>query len=404
VKAETSSGRAWRWIALAIAVLGCVLTLLLVRSCGHPQKQIAAGRAPPVTTRAGPEKANARAAMQVPAPRETTATAVKDELCGVSESDSLRAAGNETLEQHVARLTEPAISRWKNSLASSEDLRRQAIGLALANARPRPSPGDAPSKDTPVNNSLVLLAMQTDDPAIYSLALHQCLDEDYAMSAGPCEALSWEHWAAIAPDNAIPWLWIAARANRISDAQGVETALANASAATEIQEYEPDLYVQAMGALPSDAFPLDKAAAGTEVDSVFMGGAPLEIASVCSQTAIQKSLRKEQCSAITQDLAKQGSTMFDLALASRLAEQLGFPEEVRTGLMMEKKNAMVALTSAPNPWTTTGPDPSSDLSGGLWFRCGPVRRYDAFVDAILAAHGNERVALAAVSRTLQGAK
>jgi hypothetical protein len=159
-----------------------------------------------------------------------------------------------------------------------------------------------------------------------------------------------------------------------------------------------------MAALPGDAAPLDKAAAGTEVDSVFMGGAPLEIASLCSQTAIQESLRKEQCSAITQALAKQGSTMFDLVLASLLAGQLGFPEEVRSGLMMEKKNAMVALTSAPTPWTTTGPDPFTDLSGGLWFRCGAVHRYDALVDAVLAAHGNERVALAAVSRTLQGAK
>jgi len=393
----------WRWIALAIAVLGCV-TLLLVRNGRSPHKQIATvGSTPPALIRAGPEKANAHAAMQPASPRETAATAVKDELCGVSESDSLR-AGNETLEQHVARLTEPAISGWKSSLASSEDLRRQAIGLALANARPRPRPGDAPSKDTPVNNSLVLLAMQTDDPAIYSLALHQCLDEDYAMAAGPCEALSWEHWAAIAPDNAMPWLWIAARANRTADPQGVETALANASAAAGIQEYGSSLYAQAMAALPGDASPLEKAAAGTEVNSVSMGGAPLEIASLCSQTAIQKSLRKEQCSAITKDLAKQGSTMFDLVLASRLAERLGFPEEVRTALMTEAKNAMVALTSTPNPWTTTGPDPSTDLSGGLWFRCGPVRRYDAFVDAILAAHGNERVALAAVSRTLQGIK
>jgi hypothetical protein len=397
-----SFGPAWRWVALAIAVLGCVLALLLVRSGRSPHKQIAAvGSAPPALTRAGGEKANAHAVMQPPSPSETAAAAVKDELCGVSESDSLR-AGNETLEQHVARLTEAAISRWKGSLASSEDSRRQAIGLALANARLRPRPGDAPSKDTPVNNSLVLLAMQTDDAAIYSLALHQCLDEDYAMAAGPCEALSWEHWAAIAPDNAMPWLWIAARANRIADLQGVETALANASATAGIEEYGSALYVQAMAALPGDASPLEKAAAGTEVNSVFMGGAPLEIASLCSQTAIQTSLRKEQCSAITKDLAQQGSTMFDLVLASRLAVQLGFPEEVRTGLRMEAKNAMVALTSAPNPWTTTGPDPSSDLSGGLWFRCGAVRRYDAFVDAILAARGNERVALAAVSTAMRG--
>jgi len=44
---------------------------------------------------------------------------------------------NETIEQHVARLTQTAISHWQSALAASEDPRRQAIGSPLANAQPK---------------------------------------------------------------------------------------------------------------------------------------------------------------------------------------------------------------------------------------------------------------------------
>jgi hypothetical protein len=397
---------AWRLIALAIALLVCVLALLLVRGARTPQRQIAdTVSAHPPVIRANPERADAHAATQQ-VPTQPLGTAVKDELCGVSGSALLR-AGDETIEQHVARVTEPAISRWKRSLATSEDPRRQAIGLALTNARPRRSPGDEPSKDTPVNNSLVLLAIGTDDPAIYALAINQCWDWNnggYAMAAGPCEGLSWEHWANIDPDNAIPWLWIAAKAERAGDQQGIEEALAKASSAPGIQEYGSALSALATGALPGDVSPLEEAVAGAEVISIFPGGAPVAIMSLCSETAIQQSARKEQCSAITTSLAKQGSTLIDLVLASRLADRLGFPEETRTALSAEAKNARATITNSPNPWRTTGPDPWTDLSGRSRFRCDTVRGYAAFIDAIQAARGNERAALGAVSRTVQDAK
>lgn len=395
-----------RWTALALVLLAGMLVLLLIRGGRQPSKTPGAEslRAPPIVIRPRPESSEAHATTQ-PVARSLDASAAKDELCGVSASDALR-AGNETIDQHVARLTEPALGRWKSSLAASEDPRRQAMALALANAKPGPGPrpGAEPSRDTPVNNSLVLLAMQTDDPAIYALALHQCLDDDYAMSPGPCEALSFEHWTAIAPDNAIPWLWRAARANRAGDAEGVEAALAKASAAAGIGEDGAGLYMQAMAAFPGDASPLEKAAAGTEIDSILPGGAPIELISLCSEAAIQQPLRKKQCASIATALATEGSTLFDLVLAARLGDRVGSPEDTRKALSKELANAHGALTGTPNPWSTSGPDPWAGVSDAAGFRCGTVRRYNAFVDAIQAARGNERAALASVSRTLQGAR
>src|SRR5437879_5643653 len=134
-----------------------MLALLLV-SERAPQKHIAnTTGAPSALVRANPQSAVAHAntaAQRAPAPAPSPA--VMDELCGVSGPELAR-TGNETIEEHVARLTQTAISHWQSALAASEDPRRQAIGLALANAQPKPTFDSEPSKDTPVNNKLVLV-------------------------------------------------------------------------------------------------------------------------------------------------------------------------------------------------------------------------------------------------------
>ena len=302
-------------------------------------------------------------------------------------------ADNETLDQHVARVTQRATRRWKDALTVSEDPVRQAIGLALTNTQPglriataeELIPGNELSKDTPVNNSLVLLATETDDPAIYSLAIGQCRRDTNDMASGPCQGLSWEHWANIDTDNGMPWLWIAAKANRAGDQPGVEEALARASTASRIEAYGSALSALALGALPGDSAPLEKAVAGADVISILRVGTPMELISLCSATAIRQTLRKQECSAIAATLAKQGSTFIDVRLAGILADQLGFPQEMRTALWTEGKNAQAVLMES-NPWL---------LVDGSGLRCDTVLAYDRFIDALRA--GSERSALLAVA-------
>lgn len=387
----------WRWAALAIVVLVCVLGLLLVGGPKH-QEQVVERVGEGEVIRSSSGDTTAPQGTQRPA-SQPTGRSVKDELCGVSGPDLLR-AGNETVQQHVLRVTQPAIKQWKSSLAASADPVHQAIAFALANATvgPGPKPGDEPSKDTPVNNSLVLLAIQTDNPVIYDLAIRQCLDGDYEMTAGACQGLSWRHWAAIDSDNATPWLWIAARASRAGDQQGVEEALARAVAAASIEDHAAATYVVAMGALSGDASPLEKAVAGAEIISISPGGIPIELMSLCSPAAIQQPLRKNQCSAITTALGNHGSTLIDMVIASSLADRLELADDMRAALKAKASNARATLINMPNPWRTTGPDPWTDRSSPT-FRCDTVRPYNAFIDALLASGGNEPAALAAISRT-----
>jgi hypothetical protein len=325
--------------------------------------------------------------------------AVVDELCGV-KGPALKRAGNETIAQHITRLTQSVISRWQSALATSEDPRSQAIGLALENAHPDPRANE--SQDTPVNNSLVLLAIETNDPAIYALAISRCGD-GYAMAAGPCQALSWEHWANIDPDNAVPWLWIAAKASNSGNQEDAEEALAKASMASRLDEYNSAFTAIALSALPRDISPLDKAVAGVDVISTRPLGIPAADLAVtlCSEMAVQEPTRKQQCTSIASDLADGGSTLFDLAVAGSLAKTLGFPADQQTKLQIERRNA--AMNSmAHNPWRYT--DEGSGLTLGSDFRCDTVLGYDAFIDALRVAGGNERAALAALGRAVQSAK
>jgi hypothetical protein len=303
---------------------------------------------------------------------------------------------NETLEQHVGRLTQAAIRRWQSALAASEDARSQAIGLALSNAQPGPHmptaeelvPGNEPSKDTPTNNKLVLLATESRDPAIYSLAIGQCRDATNDMAAGPCQGLSWEDWASIDPDNGMPWLWIAAKAEHAGDQQGVEEALDKASAASRIEAYGGALSVLALGALPRDSSALEKTVAWTDVVAMLPAGPPLAILSLCSEAAIQQAPRKQQCAAIATTLAKQGSTVISQALASSLADRLGFPEDERAALKSERKTLRAALSKSY---------PSNAGAEGARFGCQTVLGLDGFVDMLRTAGGNERAALLAVA-------
>lgn len=379
----------WRWAAL-IALLA-LLTLLLTARRAPPRQT--ADTIPVHTLVVGTnlERVYSRAnTVAQHAKIYTPSPVMVDELCGMKGPD-LRRAANETIGQHVVRVTETVISGWTSSLVASEDPRRQAIGMALENAHPG-APGDR-GKDTPVNNNLVLLAMETNDPVIYELALGQCGDLD--QSSGPCQALSLEHWASIDSDNAVPWLWIAARASSSGDPQGAERALAKASMASRFDEYTSTVSTIALSALPGDIAPLDKAVAGSDLISSLLFGAPPP-PGICSGIEVQQPLRKQQCTVIANDFANKGSAALDALFAWNLASGLGFPADRLAKLAMEARNDSTALT-AHNPWTYTD-DGSGYALRSSNFRCETVLGYDELVDALQAADGNWRAALAAVGR------
>lgn len=401
MKTGRSSWRVWRWAAVGITLLAVLAFLLTARRA--PRRQIANTVAPHtfmVATNLGRAYSRVNALAQ-PAEVHTRGTVLTDQLCGM-RGPELKRAANETIGQHVMRVTQTSISGWTSSLVASEELKRQAVGLALENAHPG-APGDR-GKDTPVNNKLVLLAIETNDPVIYALALSQC--GDLVQASGPCQALSWEHWANIDPDNAVPWLGIAAKASSSGDQQRVDHALAMASRASRFDEYASTVSGIALSALPRDMGPLGKAVAvGDVFSSLSSLGAPPTLGifeTLCSETAIQQLVRKQQCTFVVNDLADKGATLFDVLVASKFAKRLGFSADRQSMLEMEARDDLAALT-AHNPWSLTDEGSGYRLASTN-FRCNTVLGYDNLGDALQAANGNWRAALGALGKMARSAK
>jgi hypothetical protein len=392
--------RMWRWALLGIALLALLALLLMAQHA--PPRQIADTiHSHTVVGRSSPERAGSRVnAVAQRTQAHTPGAPLVDELCGVKGPD-LKRAGDETIGQHVMRVTQTVINGWKSALAASDDPRRQAVGLALESAHPD-APGEEPT-DTPAKNRLVLLAIETNDPVIYALALSHCGDGGYDIAAGPCQGLSWEHWANIDPDNAVPWLEIAAKAGSSRDQQGVEDALAKASMASRFDTYGSTVSAIALSALPRDIAPLDKAVAGVDVVSALGIAIPAVsiAATLCSDTAVQEPTRRQQCASIANDLADAGTALIDVVVALSLAKRLGFPMDRQAKLQIEQQSASRALITH-NPWQYT--NEGSGLTLASDFRCDRLLGYGDLIDALQASGGNERAALAAVGRTVQGAK
>jgi len=384
----------WRWAVLAVALVVSLVPILMGRRA--PPRQITDTVPAHLSmARTSAEKAPSRArTVAERAPVDTSRPAVADELCGVKGA-AVKRAGKESFAQHVMRVTQTDIGAWKSALAASDDPRRQAVALALENAHPD-APGGEP-KDTPANNGLVLLAIDTNDPVIYALALSHCTGDGYGMAAGPCQGLSWEHWASIDPDNGAPWLQIAANADSRGDQQGVEQALAKASMASRIDAYGSTVVAIALNALPPDMAPMDKAVAGEDVIVALGIATPaLHIAAtLCSDTAVEEPTRRQQCTAIANDLADRATTLIDVAAAAILARRLGFPADRQTALELERRNVDRTFF-ALNPWHYTSEDTGLTLASD--FGCNTVLGFGNFIDALEASGGNERAALAAVGR------
>jgi hypothetical protein len=277
------------------------------------------------------------------------------------------------------------VSRWKTALHQSGDARQRAVGLALSNANPASHSGTHAAPDTPADNDLVLLALETNDPAIYALALGQCSENNVDMAAGSCRGLSLEHWAQIDPDNAVPWMWIASRADKMHDPVRTDEAFSRAAEASRLDSYVGAMSALALDALPPKVAPLEKAVAGADLISISGLVAPVAlVTTLCSEQALQVDMRKEQCSSVTNLLAAQGSTMIEVSMAAILGKRLGWPQDKWMPLRKESDSYRNALSY---PW--------SEADAGRGFRCEQVLRYDYFIDQLAAHRGSERAAMKA---------
>jgi hypothetical protein len=354
-----SKGRRVLLVVLIAAVVAGVI--LLVRS-GSPQHIVS------TPTPAGKPTEN-HPALSAPAPippLPATDTGTV-ELCGHGTMSADEADPDAVFRQ-VGALTKATAARWLTALQNSGDLRSRAAGLLL---EATVSAGDSTG---PVAAQTLAAATQlaagTEDPAVYALALSMCARSGGTDAEGACQPISLQRWAQMDPDNAVPWLFLAAAARAGHDAGAEANAFSQAAKAHKVDSYGDSLFAFADPELPQDATPLERSYFASEIIGVeaALWAPQYGIANQhCSLEAMQDSNVRQQCDSLAQLLVRKGTTLLDLGVGRRIGARAGWPGE-RVNEVLQEQHALMQAINQVTP---------SD-NDKLW-TCDAVNRVNAYM-------------------------
>lgn len=274
--------------------------------------------------------------------------------------------------QQVRVAARDALARITDALANDADLGKRAIALSLGATMKGAAAAESVRAQLPPNceespectrrlyeasaaalrqdaDQLATSVAATRDGRAYATALYLC-DRAYAArsGAGPCARLSAAQWAALEPDNVIPWLVDASRAMASGDRTAQEAAMRGAARATSSRLYEggplalvdhPDL-----ARLPSPV----RMATLTDLigNSAAIPLPPLLAASQhCGKGVAMDEARRRDCSAIAEALLT-GSSLIEVSLGTAFGRIAGWPEE-KVRSLQEKLDAFEQVTSSP---------------------------------------------------------
>ncbi len=267
-----------------------------------------------------------------------------------------------------------ARERLLSTLANSPDEVARAAGLLLMSAgrpqfadeacdtadcaqrtAPAPNPGGRLRSDLVARDALASMALTTRSPKVYALAMNACQSH---RKEGVCLQLSPEQWARLDPDNAVPWLYVAADAGDRREAPTAAEALFRVSRAARSDAHWGALTGLVLAKLPPELPILDKVALAGEVLSLEAEALmPFVPASqYCSVAEVRDANRQQVCSAMAEVLVNKGSSLMDVALGTSIGQRAGWPAE-RLAALQDERDALLQLndqSAVPQRWSCTG--------------------------------------------------
>ena len=244
-------------VVLIVAVMAMVA--MWVRS-GSPPMVVATKAAAGTPIVKHPLLPSAAPIPPIPAPAGGTV-----ELCGYGRTASDQQDPGAVMRK-IGTLSQPTAARWLAALQNSGDLRSRAAGLLLA-GRVADDESLRPAAAQTLS-AAATLAAGAQDPAVYALALSMCGRSAGTDAEGACQQLSLQRWARMDPDNAIPWLLLAAMARASHDSGAEADAFGHAAKAHTVAAYSDSLFAFAEPELPQDVTPLERSYFAIEVIGV----------------------------------------------------------------------------------------------------------------------------------------
>jgi len=262
--------------------------------------------------------------------------------------------------------------------------------------------GSAKMKESGAIDTMARIASSTDDPAAYVLAFKLCSFTLNEKDQGSCSLLSAARWAQMEPDNAAAWFAAAREAGRRGDiaerdqdvfraAHAISnddhsTVLGSVMQSTDFEVQPDDLQIATAYTLMGSRMGLFRLGSSTALD--YCGGSP---------TADPN--RAQVCSTLVSVLADHPNDIFDLLIASKVAESIDLPNE-RKRELRDRFDAYSGLN-----WKVMISDSGDPLSceamhaNGKWIQDNLLEGEIASIQAKLKASGKSLEELAEIGRT-----
>ena len=287
-----------------------------------------------------------------------------DELCGYGPVPVVD--GIPQIPPEIETAAPSALGNLAADLAARSSERDRAMGMYLqivaagsaAGEASRRAHGDCADDDKACQSAadqavvsataesrraLVRLATTTSDPDAYALATYSCRSLPGESASDDCALLSSAQWARIEPDNAVPWLYAAADAQRRHDRSTIEAALYRASQA----RYSDPHRDQVIRVFASDAVAAQPPAVQTQLALSLIGihaaltfsGSGVVLTQYCSVAALADPSRVQTCGDLAATLIEHGRTEVEVWIGAKVAERIGTTDP-RFSTLLDEADAL----------------------------------------------------------------
>jgi hypothetical protein len=287
------------------------------------------------------------------------------ELCGVGrvpvQSDG------DVYPQHVLIAAQAAIDRFVAAMATGDHPRQRAVGLyvqmgssAMAAAAEHRSRYPECHSDercigqilavarkaaAPFTVQLARQAMGSQDPRVYALAYYACQKSAGSQQAGgACSQVSPARWAQLEPDNAVPWLALAAATGSGDERMEALTRASKAAASRlhwdAVTELNGHPGVRALD--PATRLLFYTYVMGTW--AAFPMPSLLAVTQSCGPGVQADQARRQLCSDLAEMLTERSATLLELSIGTSIGERAGWSAE-RVSALRDRKDAISQIGS-----------------------------------------------------------
>lgn len=216
--------------------------------------------------------------------------------------------------------------------------------------------------------------LATLDGKFYAVAYYACnRGVEGRVTTGDCAQYSAARWAQLEPQNATPWLMLAAAAQDRKDDVARDEALRRASKAAYADYHLESLFLLADQPAIRALDPAGRLAVIVRLTGLWAAFAtpPLQPAlQACAASAVVDPERKLMCSDLARVFTENGADLLQFSVGASIGERAGWPPE-RVAALRERLDAVKLVTS-------TIPD-------NMW-SCESMRKWESRLEGMLK-HG-----------------